>query len=117
MSLTVNAKSYVNDTQRTPDSYRYTGPSNDLSTKDYMDLKRTAPKPSGDSLGKARCQVKLTRTMTDGTDPVGDSIFQFDASVPVGSDATEIASALTDLATWLATSAALALVEELDINQ
>lgn len=46
MSLTVNAKAYANDTPRSPDSYRYSGPSADFSTKDHVDLKRVAPKPT-----------------------------------------------------------------------
>lgn len=117
MSLTVNAKSYVNDTPRSPDSYRYTGPNHDLQTKDYIDLKRVAPKASGDSLGKGRAQAKLTRTMTDGTDPVGDGLIWIESSIPVGAAASEIASLLTDLATWATTAAALALMEDHDINQ
>lgn len=117
MSLTVNSLAYANDTPRSPDSYRYTGPSHTLSTKDYIDLKRTPPKVTADSNGKGRSQVKLTRTMTDGTDPVGDGIMNIDSSIPVGTQSSEISGMLTDLATWAATAAALALVEDLDINQ
>jgi len=117
MSLTVNLKSYVNDTQRSPDSFRYTGPANTLSAKDYIDLKRTAPKVTATSAGKARSQVKLTRTLTDGTAAVGDAIYEFNFSVPVGAQSSEITAMLTDIATWAATAACADLVEDLDIVQ
>lgn len=116
MSLTVNAKTYSNDTQRTPDSYRYTGANNTASTKDYLDLKRIPAKKSGTSLGKTRSQAKLTRTMTDGTDPIDDGIISIDVAIPVGSSSTEIA-ALQDLCVWAATAAFLSLIEDHDINQ
>jgi hypothetical protein len=117
MPLTVNSIAYSNDTPRTPDSYRYTGPENTASTKDYLDLKRVSAKPSNGSLGKTRAQAKLTRTMTDGTDPIDDGIISLDIAIPVGSASAEIAALLLDLSTWATTAAALALVEDHDINQ
>jgi hypothetical protein len=46
-----------------------------------------------------------------------DGIITIDTAIPVGAAGAEIAALLLDLATWATTASALALVEELDINQ
>lgn len=106
MSLTVNALTYNVDTARTPDIQRYNGPSNSFSGKDYIDLKRSAPKPTSTTLGYAKAESKLTRTMTDGTDPVGDGIIYCSVSFPVEATTAQKEAMVTDLATWLLTTAA-----------
>lgn len=117
MSLTVNAKTYVQDTARTPDSFRYTGPSHDLTDKDMVDLKRVAPKPSSDSEGVGRSECKLTRTATDGTEDLGVMIFNFTSSVPVGTQDADIDAGIDDLAAFAATSAFKDLVKKQMIRQ
>jgi hypothetical protein len=117
MSLTVNAKSYDFDSQRTPDSVRYNGPSQTLSVKDHVDLKRTAPKPTATFCGVGRGNAKLTRTTTDGTDPIGDGILEIALSVPRDSARAEQEALIDDMAAWLATAAAKAALLDHDINQ
>lgn len=108
MPITVNTVAYSDDTNRTPDSSRYVSASNSLTVKDYMDLKRVAPKPSGTSLGKGRSMIKCTRTATDGTAPVGgDSIVTIDGSFPVGTSEAEIESIVTDACTFAISAAGL----------
>jgi len=107
MSITVNAIAYADDTNRTPDSSRYVSATNSLTVKDYVDLKRVAPKPSSDSLGKGRSMIKCTRTATDGTDPVGDLIVSIDGAFPVGTAEAEIEAAITDACTFAISAAGL----------
>jgi len=118
MALTVNAKTYSNDTPRTADSYRYVGTSNTATTKDYIDLKRIPPRAISGGYSMSRSQAKLTRTMTDGTDPVGDGIVTIDIALPVGAASAEVTALLLDLATWAATTAATTdLIQDHEINQ
>jgi len=117
MALTVNAKSYDFDTSRSADSVRYLGPSHTFSFKDYIDAWRKAPVVTSTSDGKGRAFCKLTRTVTDGTDPVGDVILRIEISAPAGGDTTEMEACITDMATWLATSSADDMLLSHDINQ
>jgi len=117
MSLTVNTIAYSNDTARTPDSYRYHGPDHTATAKDYVDLKRVTPRLVNGVYSKSRAQAKLTRTMTDGTDPLDDGICTIDIAYPVGASSAEITALLVDLATWATTAAGDALVSDHSINQ
>jgi len=109
MSLTVNALSYAQDTQVTPDVQKYTGPAHSMSSLDTMTLKRSAPKPTSDHSGYAKAEAKLTRGMTDGGTPatgVGNGILSVPISIPVDADRTEAETMINDLATWLLTAEA-----------
>lgn len=117
MSLTVDLDTYERDTERSPNHVRYTGPNADLSTKDQVDLKRTPPKPTATYAGQARSSFKLTRTMTDGTDPVGDGLIEISTSFPVGSATAEQAAMIDDAAAFAATAQADDLFSKQDINQ
>jgi len=118
MALTVNAKTYNNDTSRSPDIYRYLGPSHDSDTNDMIDLYRYPP-PSG-AVGsvKSKSRIKLTRSCTDGTDQLStDAIVDIVVSVPTGTATAEVAALVDDLGAWLATTAADDLVQSRIINQ
>lgn len=117
MALTINTKTYANDVARTPDSYRYLGANHSFSVKDYVDAYRTAPKPTATFAGVGKAEVKLTRTVTDGTDPVGTGIAGFYTSFPVGGATAELQAFLDDLAAWLATTSADDLLINHEINQ
>lgn len=107
MSLTVNTLTYERDVAIPPRGYQYFGPSHSFNFEDRINLKRNAPKATATSPGKSRVQAKLTRSVTDGTVQLTEpSIFSFDAAVPVGADSTEVQACMTDLATWLLTTAA-----------
>lgn len=117
MALTVNAKSYANDTSRTADSFRYLGPVHDGDSNDTIDLYRTSAKPTTTYAGNTRARVKLTRAVTDGTVQLGDMLFDVNFSVPVGAASGQVDSVINDLAAWLATTAAKSLVKSHIINQ
>lgn len=104
MPLTVNAATYAGDTARSPDSYRYLGPAHTHAVKDYIDVKRTAPKPTSVSKGWGKSEVKLTRTLTNGTDSVGDAIVSISTSFPVDAVAAQKELMLTDLGVFLGTA-------------
>jgi len=119
MALTINTKAYAFDTFRSVDSARYHGPSHTLSNKDYLDVKRTAPKKSADYAGQGKANAKMTRSMTDGvsSDIVGDGIFELNSSFPVGTSTAEQQAFLDDYAAWLGTAEATSLLLNQDINQ
>jgi hypothetical protein len=117
MALTINTKSYTNDSQRTVDIIRYVGPDHDGSANDYCDLKRTLPKPTTTSDGKSKGSIKMTRLLSDGTDPLGDAIIETSISYPVGADSTELAALITDHSVYVATTSASDLLVDRKINQ
>jgi len=117
MSLTINALAYANDTSRGPDSFRYLGPNQTLSVKDYADMWRKAPIVTSTSAGKGRSLAKLTRTLTDGTDAVGDGIVKFETSIPADSARAQQEAMIDDLATWLLTAAAKSVLLDHEIVQ
>ena len=117
MTITVNAKSYELDTYKSSDIAQYNGPAHTLAVKDLLTCKRTAPKPTSTSDGVGRAACKLTRSLTDGTDVVGDGILEVSVSFPVGSQASEQATMITDIATWAATASADSLLSDHDITQ
>lgn len=106
MALSVNTKSYDLDSYRGSDIARYNGPVHSLSASDYIDVKRTAPKPTSTFAGVGKGSVKLTRNVTDGTDSLGNGILEISTSFPVGASATELQGMIDDLAAWLATAVA-----------
>lgn len=117
MALTINAKTYNQDVSRSPDIMRYHGPGHNLSANDFVDLGRTAPKPTADYAGKGRTRFKLTRAATNGTDPLGDIIVDLSISIPVGTQESEQDAILADLGAWVVTAAAESFFQDHDIVQ
>lgn len=105
MSLVFNSKTYINDVPRSPDIMRYLGPGHSNSANDFMDLGRTAPKPTATYAGKSRVRAKLTRTATDGTAPVGDAIGDLSFSLPVGMQESEMDAFTADLGAFVVAAA------------
>lgn len=117
MSLTVNAKSYVQD-RVSPDSVGYTGPANSLSIKDTFLLARTYPKPTPTFSGVARMTVKQVKTvtLTGALTPSSDIIFNLGTSIPVGAANADIDVACADLGAWLASAEGKAAIKGMDVN-
>lgn len=97
MSITFNSKTYDNDVPRSPDIMRYLGAAHSNSVNDYVDLTRTAPKPTLNYAGKGRSRFKLVRTATDGTDSLGDAIADLTFSLPVGMQESEMDAFIADV--------------------
>jgi len=112
MSLTFNSKTYTNDVNRSPDIMRYLGPGHTLSANDYVDLGRTAAKPTLNYAGKSRARFKLTRTATDGTDSLGDIIVDLAISIPVGTQESEMDALQADLGAFVITTAAEDFIQD-----
>lgn len=117
MSLTINAKAYENDVARAPNIYRYLGPSNTFSVKDYVDCYRTSPKATATFAGVGKAEVKMTRGVTDGTDNVGDAIASISVSFPADAAVAELQAILDDLGAWLDGAEATELFINHAINQ
>lgn len=98
MSLTFNAKTFNEDSSG-PTAYSYAGPAHTLSTKDYLVLKRTAPKPTSVFSGVGRTSAKLTRTatLTGAATPTGEAIIEVSVSAPVGMAAADVDAMLNDM--------------------
>lgn len=117
MSFAFNSKTYVNDVPRSSDIMRYLGPAHTLSNNDYVDLGRTAPKPTATYAGKGRARFKLTRSCTNGTASLGDIIADIAISIPVGCQESEMDGLLADLAAMFATAGAESLFQDQKIVQ
>lgn len=117
MTITVNTKAYAFDTNTTPDIGRHNGPSQTFQVKDHLDLKRTAPKPSGDFDGVARASAKFVRTVTLASGETADAIAEAYFSIPVGMAEADVDSLRDDLGDFLISSNGDDLVYKHDINQ
>lgn len=117
MTVTVNTKGYSFDTNPTPDSGRHTGPANTFQVKDYLDLKRVAPKPTSTFAGVGRASAKFVKTVTLGDGSKADIIGEASFSVPVGAADVDVDSVRDDLGDFLISSGGGDLVKKHDINQ
>lgn len=118
MALTINTKTYNQDSWPTPNSVRYTGPSHSLAADDVVILKRIAPKPTATSPGVAKSQFKFVRTNTDGTDTLSDkSYVTMDVSTSAAIAIGELQALMDDAGAAFASAHADSLVEDQDINQ
>jgi len=117
MTVTVNTKAYAFDTNPTPDIGRHKGPAHTFQTKDYLDLKRTNPKPNGDFLGVARAGAKFVRTVTLAQGGTGEAIVEVTSSLPVGMAEADIDSIRDDLGDLLISTNGDDLFYKQKINQ
>jgi len=103
MSLTINTKTFANDTG-TGNAYSYFGPAKTASLKDDLSLKRTAPKKTSVFSGLSRTEAKFTRTLalTGSLTGTGDAIVTINVSVPVGYTASDVDALLDDTGSFLA---------------
>lgn len=117
MTITVNTKAYAFDTNPSPDTGRHIGPSNNFSVKDYLDLKRTAAKPTADFDGVARSSAKFTRTVTLASGESATAIAEASLSIPVGMAEADVDALRDDLGDFLVSSNGDDLVWKHSINQ
>lgn len=116
MSLTINTKTFSLDAHLSPDGARYAGPNQSYSGRDHLDLKRTFPKPTDTFAGNARAQAKFSRTLTDGTDPVGEAVVDIRVQLPAAGAAAEVTALVADVASYVGGADFLSLVNDLDIT-
>lgn len=118
MSLTINAKTYAQDSFGT-NAIGYSGPAHTGSVKDYVRLARTAARASDTFSGQSKSQAKLTRThtLTAAKTAVGDSIFDVNAAMPVGIADADVDTICADMGAWIASTAFKNLLKKQLINQ
>ncbi len=105
MSLTINAKTYTQDSFQ-QNIVGYIGSTKTLTVKDDVQLKRTAPKGTSVFSGVGRTQAKLSRTLTltGALSPAGDAILSIDVSIPVGFAGADVDSLLNDMGAFLSSA-------------
>jgi hypothetical protein len=117
MTITVNTRAYAFDTNPTTDVGRHLGPSHTFAAKDYLDLRRTAPKKNGDFRGMARSGFKFVRTATLDDGSTADAIVEVNFSIPVGMADGDISTLIDDTGDLCLLSNASDLVKKHDITQ
>lgn len=115
MSLTISSKTYVYDTNPTPDSARYLGPAHTATLKDTVVLKRQAPKPTKTFAGVARAVVKTTKSeVIDGVtrDLIAETFFSY----PVGASGALVTALRVDHADQVSDATTADLVDDAKIT-
>jgi hypothetical protein len=115
MALTASAKTYTFDTNPSPDSAKYIGPAQTSVVKDYILLKRVAPKASKDFGGVARASEKTVKNaLINGIyrDLIAETIFSY----PVGSDAALVTALRADHSSLIASTPTQTLVDNAKIS-
>lgn len=115
MAITLNTKSYVLDSQPSPDSAKYTGPASAYDKKDYLLLSRTAPKRTATSEGVARARVVTKRTFVVNGAYL-DVIFNTEISVPVGVQSSDVDAVRDDHGDFIISTACQDLVNKHDLQ-
>lgn len=117
-SITINTKTYNQDTQLSPDIMLYAGPGKTFAKKDDLVLKRQAPKPTSTFGGVARAELKLTRTLdtTGVPNSTGDAIIGCYSSFPVGAAGGDLTAIRTDAAELVLSNVGAALFDSHDIT-
>lgn len=115
MAITLNTKSYVLDSQPSPDSAKYAGPAATFDKKDFLLISRTAPKRTATSQGVARARAVTKRTfVVDGV--YHDVIFNTEMSVPVGVASTDVDAVRDDHGDFIISTACQDLVNKHDLQ-
>lgn len=111
MALTISTKTYSFDTNPTPDSARYTGPAQTATVKDFILLKRQAPKPVVGFAGVARSSEKTVKScVIDGV--TRDLIAETTFSYPVGAPPADVTALRADHVSLLGNAATETLVDK-----
>lgn len=102
MTITVNTKAYDQDSTGI-DVVGYRGPAHTFSMKDYLQLKRVAPKSSSSFAGVSRVTAKFSRTVVLNSDPTktAEAIVEVTTSLPVGMAEADIDSIRDDMGDFL----------------
>lgn len=111
----INTKTFNFDSQVSPDSTQYVGPTHTSTSKDLLAVKRTAPKVTKTSQGVERSSHKRTKSeVVNGQVVVG--IVETTYSFPVGFSSAGKTELRTDNAAFATSTAGQALVDKATIN-
>lgn len=112
---TVNAKTFTFDSNPSPDSAKYVGTGHTAAVKDFISVRRVAPKPTKTSKGVMKeYHKRVISELIDGV--YQDTIVETSYSIPVGTSAATVTAARADNAAFAQTTAGIALVEKATIN-
>lgn len=116
MSITLNTKAYSQDAQISADAVQYVGPANTFAVKDRILLTRTAPKPTKDFAGMARCRGKVFRTVTLADASTAEAVVDVYVSTPVGMADADVNSLIDDAGDLILSAAFLDVVKKHDLT-
>lgn len=112
---TINTKTFVFDSQISPDHVKYVGVNQTASMKDTLSVRRVAPKPTKTSNGVSReYHKRVISEVINGE--VMDLIAETSYSIPVGASTANITALRADNAAFATSTAGVALVEKAQIN-
>jgi len=112
---TINTKTFTFDSNPSPDSARYVGTGQTASMKDFIQVRRVAPKPTLNNPGVSRTYEKrVISEVVNGK--VVDAIRETVTSIPVGTSAGTQTALRADSAAFAGSTAGIALVEKGTIN-
>lgn len=112
---TINAKTFTFDSNPSADSARYTGAAHTAAVKDFIQVRRVAPKATKTSKGVMKeYHKRVISELIDGV--YQDTIVETSYSIPVGTSAATITAARADNAAFATSTAGIALVEKAQVN-
>lgn len=111
MALTISTKTYSYDTNPTPDSSKFVGPANTTTVKDFILLKRVAPKATKDYAGTVRaCEKTVKSVVINGL--TRDLIAETWFSYPSAAEAATVTALRVDHAALTANACTQTLVDK-----
>lgn len=111
----INTKTFTFDSNPSPDSAKYIGVNHSSVSKDFIQVRRVAPKTTAISNGVSRTYEKrVISEVVNGK--VVDSIRETVTSIPVGVSAATQTALRADSAAFATSTAGIALVEKSQIN-
>lgn len=115
MSITINTKTYTEDSAPNPSAYRYRGPNQSFTAIDNIELKRTLPKKTAVSEGNARAGQRITRSaVVNGK--VLIAWMETTSCIPVGFPDADATALVNDHGALVASAVGHGVVEDLIIK-
>lgn len=112
---TINTKTFTFDSNPSADSTKYVGAAHTAQVKDYIIVRRVAPKVTKTSKGVMKEYHK--RVISEQIDGVyQDTIVETSYSIPVGTSNATMTAARVDNAEFAKSTAGIALVEKAQVN-
>lgn len=111
----INTKTFSFDSNPSSDSAKYVGANHTATVKDYIQVRRVAPKVTKTSKGVMKeYHKRVISELIDGV--YQDTIVETSYSIPVGTSNATVVAARADNAAFATSTAGVALVEKATIN-
>lgn len=112
---TINAKTFVFDSNPTPESAKYTGANQTATVIDTVQVRRVAPKATKTDPGVARSfHKRVISEVINGL--TKQLIAETSYSIPVGASAANVTALRADNAAFATSTAGISLVDKATLN-